>query len=59
MLYDKSNSMFKRMSPFLPLFLLLILATAVRLPLLGGSFWLDEAAQALESARPFNQQRTI
>jgi len=59
MLYDKSNSMFKRMSPFLPLFLLLILATAVRLPLLGGSFWLDEAAQALESARPFNQQLNI
>jgi hypothetical protein len=31
-------------------------ALAVRLPQLAGSFWLDEAAQALESARPLTQQ---
>ncbi len=31
----------------------------MRLPLLGSSFWLDEAAQALESARPLSQQLNI
>lgn len=31
----------------------------LRLPLLTGSFWLDEAAQALESIRPFSQQLDI
>ncbi|MBQ6437801.1 glycosyltransferase family 39 protein [bacterium] len=35
------------------------LALLLRLPLLGGSFWLDEAAQAWESARPWNQQLAI
>lgn len=35
---------------------ILFLATLLRLPLIGGSFWLDEAAQALESARPLSQQ---
>lgn len=39
--------------------LLLVLALALRLPLLSSSFWLDEAAQALESARPLNQQLKI
>jgi len=38
---------------------LLILATALRLPLLNGSFWLDEAAQVLESSRPLSQQLQI
>ncbi len=36
-----------------------LLALVVRLPLLGGSFWLDEAAQALESSRPLSQQLDI
>ena len=36
--------------------LVIVFATVLRLPLLNGSFWLDEAAQALESARPFSQQ---
>lgn len=31
-------------------------ALLFRLPLLGGSFWLDEAAQALEVTRPWHQQ---
>jgi uncharacterized membrane protein len=31
----------------------------MRLPLLQGSFWLDEAAQAIESARPLSQQLSI
>ncbi len=31
----------------------------LRLPLINGSFWLDEAAQALESSRPINQQFQI
>ncbi len=37
----------------------LSLAVVLRLPLLHGSFWLDEAAQALESARPWTQQLVL
>lgn len=37
----------------------LILALALRLPYLGGSFWMDEAAQALEVTRPWHQQLNI
>ncbi len=37
----------------------LIVATILRLPLIQGSFWLDEAAQALESARPLIRQFDI
>jgi len=39
--------------------LLICLALLLRLPLLNGSFWLDEAAQALESIRPLSQQLSI
>ncbi len=39
--------------------LIIGLALILRLPLLNGSFWLDEAAQALESSRPLNQQLDI
>lgn len=42
-----------------PIWFILILALILRLPLLNGSFWLDEAAQALESIRPFSQQLDI
>lgn len=35
------------------------LAFILRLPLLNGSLWLDEAAQAIESSRPFSQQLQI
>ncbi len=38
---------------------LILLAVALRWPLLSGSLWLDEAAQALESIRPLNQQLEI
>lgn len=38
---------------------ILIFSFLLRLPLLNGSFWLDEAAQALESARPLVQQLDI
>lgn len=38
---------------------ILALALLVRLPLLNGSFWLDEAAQALEVTRPWYQQLDI
>lgn len=38
---------------------ILILALGLRLPFLNGSFWMDEAAQALESTRPFSQQLQI
>ena len=42
-------------------FLLFIVALALvlRLPQLTGSFWLDEAAQALEVTRPWHQQLNI
>lgn len=33
-----------------------LFAFLLRLPLLNGSFWLDEAAQALESTRPWSEQ---
>lgn len=42
-----------------PIWLILIFAFILRLPLLSGSFWLDESAQAIESTRPFNQQLDI
>lgn len=38
---------------------ILILALLVRLIHLNGSLWLDEAAQALESARPLSEQLQI
>ncbi len=41
------------------IWVVLLLALALRLPYLDGSFWLDEAAQALESARPLSQQLDI
>lgn len=41
------------------LFFILLLALLLRIPLLNGSFWLDEAAQALEIVRPFSQQLDI
>jgi uncharacterized membrane protein len=44
---------------FSSIWLLLLLALALRIPFLNGSFWLDEAAQALESARPFSEQLDI
>jgi hypothetical protein len=39
--------------------LVLILALILRLPHLNASFWLDEAAQALEVIRPLSQQLDI
>jgi len=39
--------------------LVLTFALCLRIPLLNGSFWLDEAAQALESIRPLSQQFDI
>lgn len=41
------------------IYLILVFAIILRLPLLNGSFWLDEAAQFLESARPLAQQLSI
>lgn len=38
---------------------ILLIATLLRLPHLNGSFWLDEAAQAMESARPLSEQFNI
>ncbi len=42
-----------------PILFLLILAFFLRQPLLDGSFWLDEAAQVLESSRPLAEQFNI
>ncbi|RJR30279.1 hypothetical protein C4564_00825 [Candidatus Microgenomates bacterium] len=41
------------------LFLIIFLAFFVRTLLLNQSFWLDEAAQVIESARPLSQQLKI
>lgn len=41
------------------LLFVLLIAFVVRLVLLNQSFWLDEAAQALESIRPISQQLQI
>jgi hypothetical protein len=38
---------------------LILIGLFLRLPLLTGSFWLDEAAQALESTRPIGQQLAL
>lgn len=46
----------KKNSPFL---LIIFLGLLLRLPHLNASFWLDEAAQALESARALSQQLQI
>ncbi len=43
----------------LGLVIVLLIAIGVRIPQLNSSFWLDEAAQALESIRPFSQQLLI
>lgn len=48
-----------KLSKWLPEICILILALLVRLIQLNGSFWLDEAAQALESSRPLSQQLEI
>ncbi len=41
------------------IYFILLIAFILRLPLLNGSFWLDEAAQFLESVRPLSQQLEI
>ena len=41
------------------LFFILLLALALRLVFINGSFWLDESAQAIESSRPFSEQLMI
>jgi mannosyltransferase len=51
--------LFKWLKNHFLIIIVLVLAFGLRLPLLNGSFWLDEAAQALESSRPFSQQLNI
>lgn len=41
------------------IYLILVFALFLRIPLLNGSFWMDEAAQALEVVRPLSQQLDI
>lgn len=57
----KKFSLKKYSASFLkqPIWLILVFAFILRIPLLSGSFWLDEAAQALESIRPLSQQLDI
>lgn len=40
-------------------FFILFLSLLLRLPFLSDSFWMDEAAQAIESMRPFQEQLQI
>jgi uncharacterized membrane protein len=47
------------LNPAIATVLVLLIAFLLRLPQLAGSFWLDEAAQVLESARPFSSQLDI
>ena len=49
----------ERIKKSLPFLLVLFLGLLLRLPHLHASFWLDEAAQALESYRPLAQQLQI
>jgi len=44
---------------WLQVFCILVVAIALRIPLLNGSFWLDEAAQAIESTRSWQLQFQI
>lgn len=46
-------------SKILPILFLIVVALILRVPLLNQSFWLDEAAQALQSSRPLSQQLNI
>jgi uncharacterized membrane protein len=48
-----------KLRKYLPEIGIIILGILVRLIHLDGSFWLDEAAQALESIRPLSQQLEI
>lgn len=51
--------MSERIKKSLPFLLIIFLGLLLRLPHLNDSFWLDEAAQALESARPLSEQLQI
>ncbi len=48
-----------KIQQLLSIFSIVFFALLLRLPHLTGSFWLDEAAQALESTRPLSQQFDI
>lgn len=54
-----ANSRFTELELVHWLGLLGLLTLILRLPLLSGSFWLDEAAQALEVVRPWHQQLSL
>lgn len=49
----------RNMKSVLSISLVICAALVVRIPLIDGSFWLDEAAQVLESMRPLSQQLDI
>jgi len=53
------NGYMARILKYRWLILILALALGLRMIHLSGSFWLDEAAQAIESSRPFSQQLQI
>jgi uncharacterized membrane protein len=55
----KLSALIRAIPPTHLLLAIVILALLLRLPLLNDSFWLDEAAQALQSARPLSQQFAI
>lgn len=49
----------RKVEPLNWLVIIFLLGVVMRLPLLDGSLWLDEAAQALESSRPLSEQLNI
>lgn len=53
------NRAIMKLNKHKPISFLIFIGLILRAPLLNGSFWLDEAAQALESARPFSEQLNI
>lgn len=58
-LFTAFRSQLAKISLALVLLLSLNLAFLLRLPYINASFWLDEAAQALEVTRPWHQQLEI
>lgn len=58
-LVTSPGSFFATLSTFFLFVSILIPALLLRLPLLNSSFWLDEAAQAMQVTRPWHQQLSI
>lgn len=51
--------MLSKLKKINPIFFIIVLSLIIRFVNIDQSLWLDEAAQAVESSRPFNQQLNI